>query len=149
MLTKHKTYIDSETPSRLSALTKFQPMDKSTETDTIKHWALGKISTLFTIRNRRDRPEQTVCRNNPRYWDRQAWANGVDPDQMPQNVIRVFTVCHSSSIILDILTGSMQADAVFPGNTSGRYVFSCCGLYIFILYFAMRCSFVSHSKWPI
>ena len=23
--------------------------------------------------------------NNPKYWDRQAWANSVDPDQMPQN----------------------------------------------------------------
>ena len=25
-------------------------------------------------------------RNDPKYWDRQAWANSVDPDQMPQNV---------------------------------------------------------------
>ena len=23
--------------------------------------------------------------NNPKYWDRQAWVNSVDPDQMPQN----------------------------------------------------------------
>ena len=23
--------------------------------------------------------------NNPKYWDSQAWANSVDPDQMPQN----------------------------------------------------------------
>ena len=23
--------------------------------------------------------------NNPKYWDRQAWANSVDPDQMLQN----------------------------------------------------------------
>ena len=23
--------------------------------------------------------------NDPKYWDRQAWANSVDPDQMPQN----------------------------------------------------------------
>ena len=23
--------------------------------------------------------------NNPEYWDRQAWANRVDPDQMPNN----------------------------------------------------------------
>ena len=23
--------------------------------------------------------------NNPEYWDRQAWANSVDPDQTPQN----------------------------------------------------------------
>ena len=25
-------------------------------------------------------------RNNPKYWDRQAFANSVDPDQLPQNV---------------------------------------------------------------
>ena len=24
--------------------------------------------------------------NIPKYWDRKAWANSVDPDQMPQNV---------------------------------------------------------------
>ena len=24
-------------------------------------------------------------RNNPKYWDRQAWTNSVDPDQTPQN----------------------------------------------------------------
>ena len=24
-------------------------------------------------------------RNNPKYWDRQAWAHSVDPDRMPQN----------------------------------------------------------------
>ena len=26
-----------------------------------------------------------IYRNNPKYWDRQAFANSVDPDQMPQN----------------------------------------------------------------
>ena len=26
-------------------------------------------------------------RNNLKYWDRQAWANCVDPDQMPQNAV--------------------------------------------------------------
>ena len=32
------------------------------------------------------------------YSDRQAYANSVDPDEMLQNVvIRVYTVCHSSS----------------------------------------------------
>ena len=25
------------------------------------------------------------CHKNPKYWDWQAWANSVDPDQMPQN----------------------------------------------------------------
>ena len=35
--------------------------------------------------------------NNPKYWDRQAWANSVDPDQMLQNLIWAYTVCHSSS----------------------------------------------------
>ena len=24
-------------------------------------------------------------RNNPKYWDRQVWANSLDPDQTPQN----------------------------------------------------------------
>ena len=26
-----------------------------------------------------------VYHNKPKYWDRQAWANSVDPDQMQQN----------------------------------------------------------------
>ena len=34
--------------------------------------------------------------NNPKYWDRQTRANIVDPDQM-RHLIRVYTVCHSSS----------------------------------------------------
>ena len=25
--------------------------------------------------------------NNPKYWDKQAWANSADPDQMLQNVV--------------------------------------------------------------
>ena len=35
----------------------------------------------------------------PTFTDRQAWANGVDPDQMPQNAAfdQVHTVGHSSS----------------------------------------------------
>ena len=28
---------------------------------------------------------KTVYSNNPKYWDRQAWANSVDPDQMPHS----------------------------------------------------------------
>ena len=30
---------------------------------------------------------RSIYLNNPKYWDRQAWANTVDPDQTPQNVI--------------------------------------------------------------
>ena len=29
-----------------------------------------------------------VYRNNPKYWDRYAFANSEDPDQMPQNAVR-------------------------------------------------------------
>ena len=29
--------------------------------------------------------DQGLHTNNPNYWDRQAWANNVDPDQMLQN----------------------------------------------------------------
>ena len=41
--------------------------------------------------------------NNPKYWDQQAFANIVDPDQMPQNV---YIVCNTYSNILDALRGS-------------------------------------------
>ena len=34
----------------------------------------------------RPRSDATEC-NNPKYWDRYVFANSVDPDQMPQNVI--------------------------------------------------------------
>ena len=36
---------------------------------------------------------------HPKYWDRQALANSVDPDQTPQTrrLIRFYTVCHSFS----------------------------------------------------
>ena len=34
----------------------------------------------------RPRSDATDC-NNPKYWDRYVFANSVDPDQMPQNVI--------------------------------------------------------------
>ena len=34
----------------------------------------------------RPRSDATEC-NNTKYWDRYAFANSVDPDQMPQNVI--------------------------------------------------------------
>ena len=44
--------------------------------------------------------------NNPKYLDRHAWANSVDPNQMLWCLIRVYTDCHSSSTILDTSTGS-------------------------------------------
>ena len=42
--------------------------------------------------------QQPKYHNNPKYWDREACANCVDPDQMPQmqHLIRVYTVCNSS-----------------------------------------------------
>ena len=42
--------------------------------------------------------------NNPRYWDRQVFANGADPDQTPQNegLIRVYPIRHIDSNILDM-----------------------------------------------
>ena len=46
-------------------------------------------------------------RNNPKYWDRQTWANSVDPDQMQQNGVSDQGLhCLSSSFILDAWTGS-------------------------------------------
>ena len=33
-------------------------------------------------------PCHTFC-NKPKCWDKQAWANSVDPDQMLQNMSRV------------------------------------------------------------
>ena len=41
------------------------------------------------------------------YWDRQAFANSVDPDQVPQNTAsdQVYTVCHTCSNILDTSKG--------------------------------------------
>ena len=38
----------------------------------------------------------------PNYSDKEAWANSIDPDQTPQ--IRVYTICHSSSNVLDTRT---------------------------------------------
>ena len=44
--------------------------------------------------------------NSPKYWDRPAWTNNVDPDQMLQNAAsnQGYTTCHLSSIILDTST---------------------------------------------
>ena len=39
----------------------------------------------------------TKYRNNPKFSDRYAWANSADPDQTAP--IRVYTVCHSVSIV--------------------------------------------------
>ena len=39
-------------------------------------------------------------RNDPKFSDRYAWANSVDPDQTaPSGLIRVCTVCHSVCIV--------------------------------------------------
>ena len=47
-------------------------------------------------------------RNNPKYLNRQAFANSVDPDQMPQNVAsdQDLHCLHTYSHILDISRGS-------------------------------------------
>ena len=34
-------------------------------------------------------------RNDPKFSDRMAWANSVDPNQTARSLIRVYTVCHS------------------------------------------------------
>ena len=50
----------------------------------------ANVKTVYT-------PPQNI-HNNPKYWDRQAFANSVDPYQMLQKaVIRVYTVCHTHS----------------------------------------------------
>ena len=38
-------------------------------------------------------------RNDPKFWDRYAWANSADPDQTRSSLIRVYTVCHSVCIV--------------------------------------------------
>ena len=42
--------------------------------------------------------ENDKYRNDPKFSDRQAWANSVDPDQTAP-LIRVYTVCHSVCIV--------------------------------------------------
>ena len=46
--------------------------------------------------------------NNPKFWDRQAWANSEDPDQTLETVAsdQVYTVCYSSNTFLDTSVGS-------------------------------------------
>ena len=46
--------------------------------------------------------------NNPKYWDKQAWANIADPDQILQNVVsdQDLTFGHSPCTILDTSAGS-------------------------------------------
>ena len=48
-------------------------------------------------------PFYTYC-NNPKCWNRQAWANNVDPDQTLQNMwvlILIYIVFHLSGNIND------------------------------------------------
>ena len=49
------------------------------------------VNSTFYILNTKTNLKKTIStmnelRKKPKYWDRQAWANSVDPDQMPQNV---------------------------------------------------------------
>ena len=72
-----------------------------------------------------DIPNRIYC-NNPKYWDRQAWAIGIDPEQMPQNVASGQGLhCHSFSTILDTSTGSKIAFFFFKledkPNILGKY----------------------------
>ena len=62
-------------------------------------WMSFFFFPFFNIQNQQ-------YRNDPKYWDRQAWANSVDPDQMPQNVAsdQVYIFCHSSNTILNTST---------------------------------------------
>ena len=54
---------------------------------------------MFSWRNKKN--------NNPKYCDRQAYANSVDPDQTPQNRASDQGLhCLTSSTILDTSTGS-------------------------------------------
>ena len=48
-----------------------------------KNFYLKATSNEYPHGKFRSKPEY---QNNPKYWDRQAWANSADPDQMPQNV---------------------------------------------------------------
>ena len=43
--------------------------------------------------------EKYYYRNDPKFSDRQAWANSADPDQTAPSLIRVYTVCHSVCIV--------------------------------------------------
>ena len=48
-----------------------------------------------------------IYQNNPKYWDRQAFANSVDPDQIPHNVVSDQVLhCYTYSKSLDTSTGS-------------------------------------------
>ena len=64
-------------------------------------------------------------RNNPKYWDRKAFANSVDPDQRcrrMRHLIRVYTVCHTCSNILDTSTGSKIAYLTISNFWTKKYL---------------------------
>ena len=50
---------------------------------TLLQWCVPTGHIFFV--EKYEKYQSEYC-NNPKYWDRQAWANSVDPDQMPQNV---------------------------------------------------------------
>ena len=60
--------------------------------------------SLVTTSGLNDDSDQTawMYRNDPKFSDRYAWANSVDPDQTApeeQSDDRVYTVCHSVCIV--------------------------------------------------
>ena len=62
---------------------------------------------MFLWRNKKNIYLDTY-RNNPKYWDRQAFANSVDPDQIWQNTAsdQGYTICHTYSNVLEASRGS-------------------------------------------
>ena len=66
-----------------------------------------------------NREAEARYRNNPKYWDRYAFANSVDPDQMLQNATSdQGTVCHTYSNILDTSMGSRMGCFIFSNISS-------------------------------
>ena len=60
-----------------------------------------------------------------KYLDRQAWANSVDPDEMPQNVASHQSLhCNTYSSILDTLTGSRMNYFKFLDKSLWKHAYS-------------------------
>ena len=61
---------------------------RSTLSQCAFYWRLGinglNFSFIFEFRLASENCS-VWYHNNPKYWDRQIWANGADPDQTPQN----------------------------------------------------------------
>ena len=60
-------------------------------------------------------------RQDWQYSDGQDWAKSVDPDKMLQNTVsdQVYTVCHSSSNVLDTSSGSKEGLFKVWGSRGG------------------------------